>query len=97
MRAQKRKPVLKRGGYLRSANIFSSRVISLHHKRASKEYRYFLKRDFSRYSGKWVAIRGERVIASSDTIRNMLKEKPTASERHVALVKIPEKHKSFVL
>jgi len=56
--------------------------------RMSKDFEYFLKRkDFSEYSGKWIAIHNQRVIAHNVDGEKMFKE---IKGRRCLIVKIPK-------
>ena len=37
-------------------------------------YEWFLKRDFSQFSGKWLAIIDKKVVASGKNVGNVIKE-----------------------
>ena len=37
-------------------------------------YEWFLKQDFSRYSGKWLAIIDKKVVASNEKVNNLIKD-----------------------
>ncbi|MCK4589355.1 MAG: succinyl-CoA synthetase subunit alpha [Nanoarchaeota archaeon] len=37
-------------------------------------YEWFLKNDFSQYSGKWLAIIGKEVVASGENVNMLIKQ-----------------------
>ncbi len=37
-------------------------------------YEWFLKQDFSRYSGKWLAILDKKLVATNDNVDKLLQE-----------------------
>ncbi|HLC68466.1 MAG TPA: DUF5678 domain-containing protein [Candidatus Bilamarchaeaceae archaeon] len=55
----------------------------------SKEFQFYLKADFHKYEGKYVAIVDEKVVASGDTVTAVWEEarKKTGKEPYIA--KIP--------
>ena len=39
-----------------------------------RNYEWFLKEDFSRYAGKWLAIIDKKVVASGEDVNKIIKE-----------------------
>lgn len=37
-------------------------------------YEWFLKKDFSKYSGKWLAIIDQKIVASGDNVNQVIKD-----------------------
>ena len=64
--------------------------------KARNELKYFIKNDFRRYSGKWIAIEGNRVISSKRNIGVLVK---SVSDKtgNVVFAKIPDKKQILLL
>lgn len=59
-------------------------------KMPTKEFEFYLKADLSEYSGKYVAIVGDKVAASGDNAKEVLEEaKKKFPNKKPALAKIP--------
>lgn len=57
----------------------------------SKEFEFYVKADLSKYSGRYIAIVGEEVIASRDNAKKVLEEaKKKFSDKTPTLAKIPK-------
>lgn len=57
-----------------------------------------LKKSSSRHSGKWVAIRNHKVIASSkDAGKTFLEAKRKSGEQKFVLARVPEKNQAMIL
>ncbi len=60
--------------------------------------RLVLKSGSSRYSGKWVAIRNQKVIASNeDAGKAFLEAKRKSYEQKFVLARVPEKNQAMIL
>jgi len=57
----------------------------------SKEFEFYLKADLSKYEGKYVAIVGDKVVASGFNAKEVLEEaKRKYPDKKPALAKIPK-------
>ena len=63
-----------------------------------KDFEFFLKKDFRRYAGKWVAIKNKKIIASNLNIKKALSlaKRKTGSESFT-FAKIPQKNQTLIL
>ena len=60
--------------------------------------KFFLKKDFSRYCGKWVAIKNQKIIASDANINNAISAaKKKLGTRQFLFAKIPKKNQVLIL
>jgi len=60
--------------------------------------KYFIKKDFSRYSGKWVAIHNQKIIASNSNIDIALSDaKRKIGREQFLFAKIPTKNQVLIL
>lgn len=58
---------------------------------ASKEFEFYVRADLSKYSGKYIAIVGENVVASGDNAKEVLEEaKRKFPGKTPTLAKIPK-------
>lgn len=55
----------------------------------SKEFEFYLKADLSKYEGKYVAIVGDKVVASGDNAKEVLEEAKRKTGKTPTLAKIP--------
>ena len=63
-----------------------------------KDSKFFLDKDFSKYSGKWIAIQGQKIIASNNNIQKALSEaRRKVGETQFLFTKIPEKNQVLIL
>ncbi|MBU2099865.1 hypothetical protein KKG83_05420 [Candidatus Micrarchaeota archaeon] len=63
-----------------------------------KDSRFFLKKDFKKYSGKWVAVKNQKIISSDSSIKKALSEaKRKAGNTRFIFAKIPEKNQVLIL
>ncbi len=67
-------------------------------KAMDSDSKFFLKKDFARYSGKWVAIKGQKIIASDANINNAISaaKKKIGTEQFL-FAKIPKKNQALIL
>ncbi|MFH1895703.1 MAG: DUF5678 domain-containing protein [archaeon] len=64
----------------------------------NKDSRFFMKEDFSKHVGKWVAIKNEKIIASNLSIKKTLsKAKKEVGSTDFLFVKIPTKSQALIL
>ncbi|HZX20639.1 MAG TPA: DUF5678 domain-containing protein [archaeon] len=64
----------------------------------AQDSKFFIKKDFSRYSGKWVAIRNKKIIASNSNINKALAQaKRKSGEEQFFIAKIPQKNQVLIL
>ncbi len=60
-------------------------------------YAWFLDNNFESYSGKWVAIAKEKVIASSKNLKELTKNvQEKFSSEKVSFVKVPESNEALI-
>lgn len=60
--------------------------------------KFFIEKDFTRYSGKWVAIRNQKIIASNSNIKKTLTEaKRKSGQEQFLIAKIPAKNQVLIL
>jgi hypothetical protein len=64
--------------------------------KTKNELEYFIKKDFRRYSGKWVAIENDKVISSKRNIGVLLKS-VSNNTGNVVFTKIPDKKQILLL
>ncbi len=56
------------------------------------EYDFYLKSDFSRYAGKWVAILNNKVVSSGKSFKEVAEKiDKTPDSRKALIARIPEK------
>jgi hypothetical protein len=60
--------------------------------RTSKEYNFFVKSDLSKFSGKWIAIKDNKVVANNHMIENVTKTVQRKGLNSVLYAKIPRKN-----
>ena len=63
---------------------------------SSAELRWFSKKDMSKYSGEWVAIKDKKVLVSGANLVKVSKAAESKAE-NPTLVKIPEKDSILIL
>lgn len=64
----------------------------------NKDSKFFMKEDFSKHAGKWVAIKNEKIIASNSNIKKVLsKAKKEIGSTDFLFAKIPEKNQALIL
>lgn len=56
----------------------------------SKEFEFYVKADLSKYRGKYVAIVGDRVVASGDNAKEVFEEAKKKTGKIPTLAKIPQ-------
>ncbi len=56
----------------------------------SKEFEFYLKTDLSKYEGKYVAIVGEKVVASGDNAKEVFEEAKEKTGKIPTMAKIPK-------
>ena len=56
----------------------------------SKEFQFYLKADLSKYSGQYIAIVGEKVVASGDNAKVVWEEAKRKTGKIPTLAKIPK-------
>lgn len=56
---------------------------------ASKEFEFFLKADFHKYEGKYIAIVEDKVVASGDNAKEVFEEAKRRTSKTPTLAKIP--------
>lgn len=62
-----------------------------------QNYNWYTESDLSAYSGKWIAISEEKVIASSKSLKKLTEEvSEISSLEKVSFVKIPEKGEALI-
>ncbi len=55
-----------------------------------ENFDFFLKKDLTKFSGKWVAIVNKNIVASSDNLKNMMDEiKKKHPEKEPLIVRAP--------
>ena len=60
-------------------------------------YSWFLESDLTGFEGKWIAIKEEKVVASSETLKHLFKEvKNRFSTDDVSFVKVPSSKEAIV-
>ncbi len=57
----------------------------------SVEYQFFMKQDVSRYAGQWIAIKGRKIVASSEDVLRAAKELRRKGIENAVYAKIPSK------
>ena len=63
-----------------------------------KGLNFFLKKDLSKHAGQWVAISGDRVIASSKSINKVINEaKKNSKGKEYAYAKVPKRSQALIL
>lgn len=63
----------------------------------SNNYKWYIDHDLAEYSGKWIAIRDEKVIASNEDFKKLAKEVTKKFKlSDVFLARIPEKGVALV-
>lgn len=56
----------------------------------SKNYEFFVKTDLSKYSGKWIAIMDQKIVATGDSAEDVYKEaKKKYPNKKPSIAKIP--------
>ena len=55
----------------------------------NKEFEFYLKADLSKYEGKYVAIVGDKVIASGDNAKEVFEEAKKKTGKIPTMAKIP--------
>lgn len=64
----------------------------------SQEFMYYSETDLSSYAGKWVAILGEKVIASGDDFKEVYKKaKAVAKDKEPLFTRIPKEEETLIL
>jgi len=64
----------------------------------NKDSRFFLKEDFSKHMGNWIAIKNEKIIASNSNIKKTLsKAKKKVGSTDFLFAKIPERNQALIL
>ncbi|MBI4045159.1 MAG: hypothetical protein HY392_05600 [Candidatus Diapherotrites archaeon] len=61
-------------------------------------FKDFLKKDFSRHEGEWIAISGARVIAHGKSISKVIaKARKNSKGKEYAYAKVPKKSQALIL
>lgn len=61
-------------------------------------FRAFLKKDLSKYSGNWIAISGKNIISSSRNINRVIAEaKRNSKGKEYVFTKVPKRNQSLIL
>ncbi|CAN5815482.1 hypothetical protein BH23THE1_BH23THE1_12480 [soil metagenome] len=64
----------------------------------SQEFEYYSVMNTTEYAGKWVAIVGDKVIASGDNLREVHKKaKEIAGKKEPLFAKIPNEEETLIL
>lgn len=64
----------------------------------SQEFEYYSVMNTTEYSGKWVAIVGDKVVASGDDLREVYKKaKEVAGKKEPLFAKIPKEEETLIL
>ncbi len=56
----------------------------------SKEFEFYLRTDLSKYKGKYVAIVGDKVVASGDNAKEVFEEAKKKTGKIPTIAKIPK-------
>jgi hypothetical protein len=66
--------------------------------RMTQEFDFYSLADFSEYSGKWVAILGNKVIADGDDLKKVYeKAKKISGKKEPMFVPIPKQEEALIL
>ena len=57
---------------------------------ASKEFEFYVKTDLSKYAGKYIAIVGDKVVASGDNAKEVIEEAKKKTGKNPTIAKIPK-------
>ena len=64
----------------------------------SRDSKFFIEKDFTHYSGKWVAIRNQKIIASHVNIDKTLTiARKKVGQAQLFIAKIPQKNQILIL
>jgi hypothetical protein len=64
----------------------------------NKDFQYFLKQDFTKYAGKWVAIYDQKIVSSSNSITDAIEQaKQKYKNKEFLFAKIPAKNQALIL
>jgi hypothetical protein len=84
-----------KGAFLHSSHSSSNETISA--KKISREYKYFIDGNFTRYSGSWVAIKENRVVSQDKDIGKLMNIVKKKGIVNVVYTKIPSKNTKLLL
>ena len=63
----------------------------------SKNFNFIMNADLSKYSGSWVAVSGNKVVATGVSASEVLTKAKKASSKKSTIMRIPEKKQILLL
>ena len=63
----------------------------------SKEYNFYIKNDLTKFSGKWIAIKNNNIVAQNARIENVTRSVERKNINNVLYAKVPKDNQCLIL